>query len=260
MNSKKLDFKNFEEVYDYLLENEIQYRIIAVLTLYRSLNQKQISLLIDKPEPTTYRHAKKLLDDGVLVIDPEKSKEKRGKFFKLTPQLEAFAIHRKKEFEERETHLFDFINWIKKKYENNELDLIREKVVNQFLTRFKDIKLIRHVKNVISSSSSVQNSIVNNIQFQLEKLAKKTEDSDKRELTDEDVLKSHISSASFLIRTTKIEHYVKLMEITMNYYQEISKLRFDIEKQIMEEQTPEEDCVLQFISCFGGAIDKSFMN
>ncbi len=260
MNSEKLDFKNFEEVYDYLLENEIQYRILAVISLYRSLNQKQISFMINKPEPTTYRHAKKLLEDGILVIDPEKSKEKRGKFFKLSPQLEDFAKHRKMESEKRENQLGDFINWLKEKHANKEIDLIREKVVNQFLTRFKDERIIKHVKNTIVTSSSIQNSIVNNIPLQIEKLIKKIEYSNSKNLTDKDVLNSHISSASFLIRTSKTEHYVKLMEITMNYYQELSKLRFTIEKEIMDKQILEEDCVVQFISCFGGAVDKSFMN
>jgi hypothetical protein len=254
MNSEKLNFKNFEEVYSYLLENEIQYRILAIITLYGSLNQKQISFLIDKPEPTTYRHAKKLLDDGILVIDPKKSKEKRGKFFKLSPQLEDFAIHRKEEHEKRENHLDAFINWLKEKHANNEIDLIKEKVVNQFLTRFKDERIVKHVKNTISTSSTIQNSIVNNIQLQIEKLSKKIEDPNTKDISDKDVLRSHISSASFLIRTNRIEHYVRLMEITMNYYQELGKLRNEIEKEIEEKQISTDECVVQFISCFGGSV------
>lgn len=66
-----------------LLDQEVRMGIVLGLDYFDSLNLRQLATFVNKTEPTTYTHVKKLLKIGLIELDSTKV-DQRGKFYKLS--------------------------------------------------------------------------------------------------------------------------------------------------------------------------------
>lgn len=73
----------FQKIFD----DEIKLSMVIVLNLYNSLNLKQLSIILEKPEATLFRRIKPLLTAGIIQLNVEKSSQNGGKFYELTPSI-----------------------------------------------------------------------------------------------------------------------------------------------------------------------------
>ena len=95
MSKKQWTKKQLEERFEELYLDEIKFTITTALQYYNSLNLKKLAKLIGKPESSTIRYLKQLLDEGLIQIDAEKTASSWGKFYKLTPEIIEIAEEKK---------------------------------------------------------------------------------------------------------------------------------------------------------------------
>lgn len=258
MSTKEKRSKNLQESFAKLHENEIQFSITTCLAWYGSLNLRQISHLIGKPEPTTYRYARQLLDDGLIILDNKMSTSKRGKYYDLSPELKDVASEYSKKYEDIEEDSIRRIKEIREKVDQGKIDEIKKQIVDRFLGRIEDDTIIQSLKHSNSLTSNIQNSIVNSIVFHGKQLKKK-KSFEGKDLEDFDVLRTHAMMNMYLIKTWKTEHLVRLYEIIYDYFKKLKDLNLDLRKELEKEKVPEEDIVIQYISSFGGYIDTKYL-
>ncbi|RMG39646.1 MAG: transcriptional regulator [Methanobacteriota archaeon] len=65
---------------------ETTSQIFITLLLYDTLNLKELAALTNKLETTTLHQIRKLLKQGIIEVDAEKSARMRGKFYRVTEQ------------------------------------------------------------------------------------------------------------------------------------------------------------------------------
>ena len=173
MSEKEKKYRNLQESFARLHENEIQFSIVTCLAWYGSLNLRQISNLIGKPEPTTYRYARQLLDDGLLILDNKMSTSKRGKYYVLSDDLRNIATEKNKEYEDIEEKSIERISEIREKLNQGKIDEIKKQIIDRFLGKIDNETIVNNLKHSNSLSSNIQNSIINSIVFHGKQLKKK---------------------------------------------------------------------------------------
>ncbi len=258
MSTKERKLKQLQESFVKLHENEIQFSIVSCLAWYGSLNLRQISNLIGKPEPTTYRYARQLLDSGLIVLDKDMSTAKRGKYYILSDDLKKIATEEREEFGDLEEESVERVKGIREKIVQGKEDEIRKHIINRFLSKIDDDKTINRLKHSNSLSSNIQNSIINSIVFHGKQLKKK-ENFEGKDIEDYDVLRTHAMMNMYLIKTWKTEHLVRLYEIVYDYFKKLKDLTLDLQKELEKDKVSEEDIVVQYISSFGGYIDTKYL-
>ncbi|MHA1433759.1 MAG: hypothetical protein ACTSO7_07940 [Candidatus Heimdallarchaeota archaeon] len=82
--------KFIETFYD-----EVKFGILNAIDFYDSVNLKRLAVLVGRPETTTIRHIKKLLDEKLITIDAEKTAKEWGKFYKLSEPVRLLFDERK---------------------------------------------------------------------------------------------------------------------------------------------------------------------
>ena len=258
MSAKEKRLKQLQESFVKLHENEIQFSIVTCLAWYGSLNLRQISHLIGKPEPTTYRYARQLLDEGLIILDNEMSTAKRGKYYVLSPDLRNIATEDSEKYEDIEEDSVKRIKEIREKINQGKINEIRKQIIDRFLGKIDDASIINGFKHSNSLTSNIQNSIINSIVFHGKQLKKK-EGFEGKDIKDSDVLRTHAMMNMYQIKTWKTEHLVRLYEIVYDYFKKLKELTIDLRKELEKEKVPEEDIVIQYISSFGGYIDTKYL-
>ena len=249
--------ENAEKAFNYLLENEIQYGIVTTLSIFGSLNQRQVSFLINKPEPTIFRHMKQLIARDFLELDSKKTSSHRGQFYCLSANFIKLAQQSRKEEENWEEEIVDYVSKLKNLLEKSKTKKLNTFIINRFRKMFQEDKVMKQLRISNSLTANIQNAITNNIRLHLKKLA---ETADEEEIEDDsNVLRSHISANSLIIPTYKTAHYVKLYDIMTDYFKKLKDLKDEIEKERASEKIAHEDCVNQYISSFGGSIDSKYL-
>ena len=258
MSTKNKKLKTLQNSFANLHENEIQFSIVTCLAWYGSLNLRQISHLIGKPEPTTYRYARQLLDNGLIILDNEMSTSKRGKYYNLSPDLKNVATDDSKQYEDLEEDSIERIKTIREKIKQGKIDEIRKQIIDRFLSKLDDETIVNRLKHSNSLTSNIQNSIINSIVFHGKQLKKK-ESYEGKDIEDYDVLRTHAMMNMYLIKTWKTEHLVRLYEIIYDFFKKMKDLRIGLEKELEKENISDDDVVVQYISSFGGYIDTKYL-
>ena len=80
MNNPLIEFQK-------IFDDVLKLSMVIMLYMLNSLNLKQLSIILEKPEATLFRRIKPLLTTGIIQLDVEKSSEQWGKFYKITPSI-----------------------------------------------------------------------------------------------------------------------------------------------------------------------------
>ncbi|MHA1305096.1 MAG: winged helix-turn-helix transcriptional regulator [Candidatus Heimdallarchaeaceae archaeon] len=234
--------------------DEAKIGIITNLEWYGSLNLKKLSSLINKPESTTLRYVKQLIEEGLIEVDAEKTASSWGKYYALTkPVRELYQ----KNMQDYIAQGSEFDLKLKRFKEMSDEEIKRE-VINKLLKKQQDeISMLSAYKKYLSFVQNIQNSIVNEL-VDFEKRLKVSLDKVGEEETFE---KIEIPTAenSIIVRTvqlSKLSHVIKVVEATRDYIRKIKELEVEFKKEIEEEGIPEEERSIQFISVFLGGLSR----
>lgn len=245
-------------IYHNLYKDEVKFSIITALEWYGSLNNRQISKLIGKPEPTTYRHIKQLFGEGLIISDTGMFSTK-GKYYDLSPIMRKIADQAFKEFEESENIVIGDGSELRTMLEAGKFSEFRKNNLIRLAKLLETGSRALIMKRLNSLTSNVQETIVNNFALHEEKLKLAARNNKLEEFMENEKMITNMSHAIFLIKTGKIEHLIKLNEVKSNFVRQLSKVKKEFEKDIEKENIPEKDCLTQYLSLFGGYIDSMFM-
>ncbi|MHA1866059.1 MAG: winged helix-turn-helix transcriptional regulator [Candidatus Heimdallarchaeaceae archaeon] len=251
MDDKK-KIKEKEEKYEKMwVDDPNKFAIITALSWYGSLNLKKLSSLIGKPETTTLRYLKQLLDENMIEVDAEKTASSWGKFYKLD---EYIASLYRKNIENYVKEESDFDKKLKKYSELSEKEIELE-VLEKLLKSEGDKSFSQSFKQYLLFIHNIETSITNeliDIELKTKEILKKK---------GMDYLKEHFnyprSETSLIVRTIKLSkfsHAIKLAETVRDFYRKITDLQKEFLKEMDEEGVPEEERSIQFISTFLGGL------
>jgi DNA-binding MarR family transcriptional regulator len=258
MSQKKKTEAEILEFYDNLYKDEVKFSIITALEWYGSLNNRQISKLVGKPEPTTYRHIKQLFDDGLIVSDTGKFSSK-GKFYNLTPVMRKISDQAFQEFEESENIVIGDGSELRTMLEAGKFSEFRKSNLIRLAKLLETGSRALIMKRLNSLTNNVQETIINNFALHEEKLKHAARNNKLEEFMENEKMITNMSHAIFLIRTGKTDHLIKLNEVKTNFVRQLSKIKREFERDIEKEKISENECLTQYLSLFGGYIDSKFI-
>jgi len=237
--------------YDEIIYEEAENGIIIALEFYNSLNLKRLAELIGRPESTTIRYVKKLLDEGLIVLDIEKTASDRGKFYKLSDSVISLIEERKIRSKEREKWIFEEMDHL----EERSAKEIRE-LLTKVLFSKENIELdFQKTKQTFEFASNVQKMIINDATLVVKELVKvynqKGLDYLKRNL---DIAPSDIELWNISLKLHSISQMIDLVKLFFKWYNELTDFKDKITKEMDEENIPEDQRYEFFLYSFMGSM------
>ena len=233
-----------------LLSNEIKFGIVSVIIWMGSSNLKKIAQFIDKPESTTIRHIKQLLEEGILDLDSEKTKKDWGTFYTLSQDMNEVIRLNNQENEKRQESVIKAFSEFQKMSEE-ELN----KQFTELLFARKDIpKLTRDLKQSLSFIHTLQNVITNLFERQVISLIEIIDEKGLDEVKKNIIISpTDISLFSHNLTIAKPHHLIRYYDIILRYDNEMQKLKAELEKEMKDEKIPEEERFQQHFHLFTGS-------
>ena len=255
MNQKEGIDEEIRKKYESLLYYEEKYGIFTALQWYESLNLKKIAQIVGRPETTTIRYLKQLVDDGLIDIDVEKTATSWGKFYKLSTSAKNLYEEEKKEMEmQAERYSEEFKN-----FEKSSEEELTQRITNIVLSKENMNKLSTEIKQMIHFTSNIQHMIVNNFIFTLNELNNLI---DKKGLPylKENLLidPGDITQQNFTIRYSTTKHLIKILAIYLNIRTIIKKLEEEINRDLVKEKVPENKIKTYIINLFMGSTEFTY--
>ncbi|NHJ83973.1 MAG: winged helix-turn-helix transcriptional regulator [Asgard group archaeon] len=245
-SSKSLILKAYEDA----IMDPIKYGIITSLSWYGKLNLTKISKHINKHESTTFRYIKKLIDEGIIEIDIEKTTSEWGKYYKLTDEVQ--KIYDKKI---AEVENFGELIISNKEFRNKSEDEFQAYYINELLHKnLEEDK--QEVLNYLSLQQNIQTTIMNEF-LTKRQLFKEFYESNKENLRIEDI---YLEPCDFImlantIRMSKFKHLFRIYEVVYKFNNEIKKLVSEFEKEMDLENVPENKRFTHVLQLFSSNTD-----
>ncbi|MFW9922466.1 MAG: winged helix-turn-helix transcriptional regulator [Candidatus Thorarchaeota archaeon] len=241
--SNNLKLETIIERYEEAIGDPIKYGIITSLSWYGILNLTKIAKHINKHESTTFRYIKRLIEEGIIEIDIEKTTSEWGKYYRLTNEVKKIYDMKIKEFEN-----FGELIINNQEFRNKSEKELNEFSINELLE--KDFNK-EDVLNYLSLQHNIQSAIMNEILNRREEF-KKFYLSKKGSLKKEDI---RFKPCDFVLLTntfkiSKNKHLIKYYETLYRFQNELKGLITDIEQEMNEEKVPEEDRITQIVHVF----------
>ena len=260
MSSEETRNSKVFDKYQNLFRNEIMFSIFTTIELYGSLNLRKIAKLMDKPEPTVYRHLKQLLDEDFLVLDSEKSTLRKGKFYILSAPFQSFSDNYFTNTTDSENIVLGNTKNVLKIINEGEINEFRKKNLKRLAALLEDYSYSLELERLNVLTNKIQTSIINSFKIHEEKVKTAVKTNRIDEFIENEEMISNIGLDIYLLRTTKIEHTLKLSKLLLDFSNGFFKLKQEIEKEIKSNKTPEEECFKQYVSVFSGFIDSKVIN
>jgi len=252
MSKNKEIPKELREIYDNLIYDEIKFGIITALQWNETLNLKKIAQMIGKPETTTIRYLKQLLEDGLIDIDAEKTAASWGKYYRLSTAINNLYEEQKSESEVKERELAEELMNYEDASERELLKIFTKSVVS------KDNldRLTIEAKQSLNFTHKVQNMIINNFSTKADELLLLIKKNGKEFVEQNLVLKpADIILSRFNIKYSKAKHIMMFLELFYKTHIEFQQLEEKIKKELEQENVPEEEMNTYFCSLFMGSIE-----
>ena len=233
-------------------EDPNKFAIITCLGWYGSINLKKLSSLIGKPETTTLRYIKQLIDDGLIEVDAEKTASSWGKYYRLVDEVAKLYKKNLDDFVKEGSELDKKLAHLKQLSEEE----IRREIAQKLIPP-KDAKYSapKAFKQFLSFIHNIENSIIN----QLVDLEKEFQEEVENPEIYFERYPHLIPDNALIVRTIelgKISHVVKLAEAVRDFVRALVKLQEEFKKEMEEEGIPENKRPIQFISIFLGGLSK----
>lgn len=249
-------FEAIKKKYNDLVYDEVKFAIVTAIQHYSSLNLKKLSELIGRPETTTIRYVKKLLEDELIVIDIEKTATDWGKFYRLSDFVNDLIVNRNLEIDNR-------IDWVQKEVSKinfkNE-DEVRDFFIRAILSKKNLVHDALITRQSLSFSHNIQKMIVNEFSARVEELDDIIEKKGKEYLlTHVTVEPSDIEMYNITLRIHSMQQLLKLIDLQFKFVQEIEKLKHEFAEEAKKDNIPEENQQLFFFYNFLGSMDFNYI-
>jgi predicted transcriptional regulator len=252
MTAKTKKQKTTKERFEKIFYNNIEFGIITSLKIHSSLNLKRIAKLIDKPESTTIRYLKKLLEEGLIIIDTEETAQKWGKFYCLSDEIEKLYENHMKEAKNRNKGVLEEIVEYKDKSEEELKEFLLEKALEK--KRHTDDAIL--TQNNLTLVNNFEKCIINDVFRVLQKIEEIKEEKGKEYLEEKWILEPiDVILLNRWIKYSKFSHLVKFYLEFLNFHQKITKLQEEIQQEMEEEGIPEKEQKTLFVDLFMGTIE-----
>jgi hypothetical protein len=247
--------EKIREKYKDLAIDELKYSIVTAINWYNSLNLKNIARLVGRPETTTIRYIKQLLEDGLIDIDAEKTASSWGKFYKLSENVRKLYDEQLRAVEEREEYIITEFESLKGTGE----DELRKFFTEKAISREGLEEILALGKQNLSFSHNIQNLILNEIGFAFESLSKLVDEKGKDYVLENlRIEPSDMEIYSLSLSLSKISQLMRLVEFFNSTYKQLLKLKEEFLKEMDREKVPEEDRKLFHNFIFSGSLDFSY--
>lgn len=255
MSQKNNEDLTIEEKYAKIMYDDVSYGIITSLRFNETLNLKKLAELIGKPETTTIRHLKQLLEDKLIDIDPEKTASSWGKFYQLSDPVKKIIEKTKRDQEEREEKILSELADYRNMSEKQILEIFLREVTSKEIS--EQIKL--QLKRDINLSYNIQKMIVNkfiNTSDRLKKAQKEKGTDYLRKNLEMDP--GDINTSTLFVKYSKAKHIIALIEKFLEFYNGIDELQKEFKEEMDKEGIPEEERKQHYVSLFMGSTDLDF--
>ena len=242
--------KTIGEMYELAIKDPIKYSIITSLSWYKKLNLTKLSKLINKHESTTFRFIKKLIEDGFIEIDLEKTTSEWGKYYKLTHEVKKIYDKKAEEIEK-----FGELIINNNEFRNKSEEELNSLFLNELLT--KNLQKERaEVLNFLLLQQNVQTAIMNEILIRRQDF-KEYYLSNKDSIQMNDI---HLKPCDFALLTntfkiSKFIHLFRLYEVLYKFQNEINNVILEIEKDMDAEKVPDSERITQILHLFSSNAD-----
>ncbi|MCK5184389.1 MAG: hypothetical protein KAQ95_08795 [Candidatus Heimdallarchaeota archaeon] len=255
MNQQNVIDPVIEEKLKKLVYDEVSFSILTSLRFYGSLNLKRLALLIGKPETTTIRHLKQLLEDKLIDIDADKTATSWGKFYRLSKSVKAISEKEDKEIQKREEEMTKELA----NYKNLTEEKLQELLVREITSKESLEQTALRIKSGINFDYNMQKMIINSFIEASNGLNKIKEDKGieylKKNLF---VDPADINTVTLFIKYSKAKHVMSIVEKFVEFHKEIHQLQRDLKKEMDEEKVPEDERKLHYIGLFMGTTEFTF--
>lgn len=259
MNKDVKTQERFEEIrksYNELVYDEVKFAIVTAIQYYSSLNLKKMSELIGRPETTTIRYVKKLLEDELIVIDVEKTATDWGKFYRLSDFANELIAKRNLDIDER-------IDWVQKeasKHDFENEDEVRDFFMRALLSKENLVYDAKSARQSLSISNNIQKMIANEFGARIEDLNDLIKNKGKEYLLNNVSIKpSDIEIYNITLKVHSMKQLMKLIEVQFKSVQEIERLKHEFEEEAKKDNIPEDDQQLFFFYSFLGSMEFNYI-
>lgn len=251
-NSKK---SLIEEKLERVIYEEVSYGIITSLRFHETLNLKRLAQLIGRPETTTIRYLKQLLEDKLIDIDAEKTATSWGKFYRLSkPAKEVMAQGEKEQQQREDNFLSELAN-----YESMSEEKLLEIFVREITNKESLDQIAIQVKHGITLNYNIQKMIINNFIETSNGLTKIKEEKGADYLIENLILDpADINTSTLFIKYSKAKHVMAIIEKFVDFHKAIKELETKFEKEMDKEQIPEDERKTHYVGLFMGTTDFKF--
>ena len=238
-----------------LVYDEVSFGILISLRFYESLNLKKIAQLIGKPETTTIRHLKQLLEEDLIDIDAEKTASSWGKFYCLTKAVKAIVEKEDAELQKREQEIAKELA----NYKNMTEDKLQEVFIKEITSKESLEETALRIKYSINLNSNIQKMIINSFIETSKKLNKLKEEKGVEYIQKNLYLDpADINSSTLFIKYSKAKHVMAIVEKFVEFHRGIHQLQRDILKEMDEEKVPEDERKIHLVDLFMGTTDFTY--
>jgi hypothetical protein len=250
--------KNPDEIkkkYQEIVYDEVKYGIITAIIWYDSLNLKELARLVGRPETTTIRYVKQLLEDGLIDVDAEKTATSWGKFYKLSTVVRELYDKQLKAIEQRSETILSEYEAIKDKGEDEIYKFFEKHVISKDNL---EIDVLAAKQNV-AFSHNIQNMIVNEVAHAVSNLTNLIQKKGRKYVEENliiDPTDVEIHNISLSLSNTK--QLFRLIETYSKFQEELFKLKKEFEKEMDQEGVPEEKRKIFYNYLFMGSLDFSY--
>jgi hypothetical protein len=247
--------EKIQEKYDEAFFDEVRFGIITALEFYKSANLKRLSVLVGRPETTTIRYVKKLLEDEIIEIDQVKTASDWGKFYKLTDPVLAIIDERGKEQDDRVKWIFDEIGDVSKKSDEEFHDFMTKIVLSK-----KDLEHDFHVaKQVFEFSTNVQKMILNDSIFAIKEFLQIKEEKGVDYIKDNLVFApSDLEMWTSPLKIHSTKQLVQLINVFFKWQNELKQLGEKFEQEMDEKNIPDDQRRDLFLYSFLGSLEFTY--
>ncbi|NHK30784.1 MAG: winged helix-turn-helix domain-containing protein [Asgard group archaeon] len=249
-NPAEIKKKYKEIVYD-----EVKYGIITAIIWYDSLNLKDLARLVGRPETTTIRYVKQLLEDGLIDVDAEKTATSWGKFYKLSTVVRELYDKQLKKIEQRSETILKEYETVKDKGEEEIYKFFEKHVISKDNLEID----ILSAKQSVAFSHNIQNMIINEITYAVDNLNKILQEKGRKHVENNLVIDPtdvEIHNLSLSLSSTK--QLFRLIETYSKFQEELVKLKKEFKQEMDQDGVPEEKRKIFYNYLFMGSLDFSY--
>lgn len=257
MTEKKENIEKMKKRYQEAMTNDIEFSIITALRWNKTLNLKKIAKLVDKPESTTIRYLKKLLEDEIITIDLEKTAASWGKFYRLSKLIEDLYDQNKERMSKKNQEEFEELM----EYLDQPAEEIEKYAINKILGRGEEESELnlKDAKRNLTLMHNVEDMILN------EFIEAAREFSEYQKELGKDFLRENLSLSPVDIllsnkwaEISNFKHLLRFYQIFGEFDQKIEKLKEEIKKEMDEENIPQENRITMIIDFFMGGTEVKY--